>query len=553
MTARKFLLMLPALALLTSACGAGENDSPQPVVNSFRSQAAIVVRGQSTLLQWDVKEADHLSIQPGIGVVSGASVSVSPSTTTTYTLVAGRGAVQVSKQVTVDVIENITLPPNSAYFSVDGKPQFITLRNTVGRSMDEYSALFDKARKEGTRIIRVHLSHAPWGMGYDAQGKVDPSWLANWDQLLDQAARAHLYVIPVFSVWADWNDGSNGEAWHVWNLNPMNVANGGTATSPMALFQTGSKTQTLWFTWLGSVVQHWSTRPNMLAWESFSELDLATGASEASSVAFAQSAATVIRQADAAHRPVTTSLGGSWNRWPSLYAGTAVDIVQIHAYGPYADLDATVLSSLPQARAYNKAVLIGESGMDFNAPDGSTLTTQTQGVLGTRNAAWAELVSGAANGRALWWEDGYAIAQNGAPSVGFVMNYAAVEAPVLALTAPLDFTAMQPLAATASTTVLGGVIGNANAAVGWYRSLQCGRNGRFPPDAGPWDCTSAVSNANVTLQLAGSAVRWTAAFYDPATGQPVGMPTTVSASGNRVGLLLPTFAGAIAFKLTPAS
>jgi hypothetical protein len=70
---------------------------------------------------------------------------------------------------------------------------------------------------------------------------------------------------------------------------------------------------------------------------------------------------------------------------------------------------------------YQKPVMIGESGLSFELPDRNppTLTTADQADIGIKITIWAAIVSGAMNGRSLWWEDGVAIYF---PSVGCLFS-----------------------------------------------------------------------------------------------------------------------------------
>ncbi len=83
--------------LLVSACsGSGSPGSaappPTPVttlaVASFTSDSATIDAGQPSTLRWDVRGAASLTVSPGVGAVTGASVAVSPAITTAYTLTA---------------------------------------------------------------------------------------------------------------------------------------------------------------------------------------------------------------------------------------------------------------------------------------------------------------------------------------------------------------------------------------------------------------------------------------------------------------------------------
>ena len=80
--------------------------SPVPVINSFTATPTSIPQGQSSVLAWSVSSTGGtptLSIDNGVGVVTGSSVSVSPTQTTTYTLTASNTAGTTTAQVTVTV------------------------------------------------------------------------------------------------------------------------------------------------------------------------------------------------------------------------------------------------------------------------------------------------------------------------------------------------------------------------------------------------------------------------------------------------------------------
>src|SRR5450759_4912277 len=59
-----------------------------PTIGSFAATPAKVTPGQSSTLSWAVTGSPRLSVNPGVGAVTGASVRVTPSATTSYTLTA---------------------------------------------------------------------------------------------------------------------------------------------------------------------------------------------------------------------------------------------------------------------------------------------------------------------------------------------------------------------------------------------------------------------------------------------------------------------------------
>ncbi|MBS1108833.1 MAG: Bacterial Ig-like domain (group 2), partial [Anaeromyxobacteraceae bacterium] len=55
---------------------------PVPVIESFTAAPASIVTGSSSTLSWTVSGATSLSIDQGVGAVTGTSTSVSPTATT---------------------------------------------------------------------------------------------------------------------------------------------------------------------------------------------------------------------------------------------------------------------------------------------------------------------------------------------------------------------------------------------------------------------------------------------------------------------------------------
>ena len=76
-----------------------------PVISSFTANpAALGAGGGNTVLSWTVVNEDALSLEPGIGTITGyTSANLSLSVTTTYTLTASDSLGLVSSHLTVDV------------------------------------------------------------------------------------------------------------------------------------------------------------------------------------------------------------------------------------------------------------------------------------------------------------------------------------------------------------------------------------------------------------------------------------------------------------------
>jgi hypothetical protein len=74
-----------------------------PVVSSFTASATHVASGGSVTLNWTVSSADYVIISPGPGAVREASVTMNPTSTTTYTFYATNQYGRTTATVTVNV------------------------------------------------------------------------------------------------------------------------------------------------------------------------------------------------------------------------------------------------------------------------------------------------------------------------------------------------------------------------------------------------------------------------------------------------------------------
>lgn len=90
-----------------------------PAILSFTASPSSIDVGGSSLLSWSVSGASSLSISPGIGSVTGNSITVSPAATTQYTLVAANTSGSTSAQATVTVG---SAPPSSTSFFIEPFP-----------------------------------------------------------------------------------------------------------------------------------------------------------------------------------------------------------------------------------------------------------------------------------------------------------------------------------------------------------------------------------------------------------------------------------------------
>ncbi|MCZ7570512.1 MAG: hypothetical protein M5U01_18250 [Ardenticatenaceae bacterium] len=97
-----------------------------PTIASFSAAPATIDPGGTSTLSWSVIGATGLTISPGVGAVSGTSVTVSPRQRTEYTLTATNAAGTATARTVVDVRSGtggddggvLWLP----FFSADGTP-----------------------------------------------------------------------------------------------------------------------------------------------------------------------------------------------------------------------------------------------------------------------------------------------------------------------------------------------------------------------------------------------------------------------------------------------
>lgn len=77
--------------------------SALPAISSFTATPGIIAPGATVALAWSVANAQTLTINQGVGTVSGSSTTVAPLVTTTYTLIASNDGGSVNRSVTVTV------------------------------------------------------------------------------------------------------------------------------------------------------------------------------------------------------------------------------------------------------------------------------------------------------------------------------------------------------------------------------------------------------------------------------------------------------------------
>ncbi len=428
----------------------------------------------------------------------------------------------------------LSLQPGARYFTLEGRPIFLTGRTPIAQTFEKHLQQFDEAAVAGETVLRITLHH---GIGQEIltkpAGAVDESWAALWDAVFSAAAERGLYVLPVLSGHALWKDQSAPGRFKVWEKNPFNAALGGPAASPADLFK-DTPCQRLFLDWIGRTVWRFQHHPNILGWETFSEIDLpakASGVADVDAVALAEKAAERVRRNDPRHRPVTVSLSGV-HVWPTLWKSRAADIVQIHPYpgerGRF-DLMATIARTMPDVAHHGKPVIIGEEGLSPWWEE--DLNLHPRAAVAYRQAVWSSMMSGAALGGMFWFLSGY-----GDSSLDG--KYPRLLASASAFAKRFDFSRLCPVKVSVSPLVEALALGGAGQAIGYVRDSAC----VFPD----WP-SRPVHGAAVTLPWKGEPPTEVLCCR-PEDLSPIGQ-AAVEISPDRLTLMLPTFEEDLLFEI----
>jgi hypothetical protein len=103
---KRFLLLSTSLLVLfLTACSTSSTPSgSRPTINSFTATPpSLPAGGGSVTLSWDVRGADSLSVDNGVGTVTGTSKTVSVTSNTTFTLTATNASGSTTQSVSVSV------------------------------------------------------------------------------------------------------------------------------------------------------------------------------------------------------------------------------------------------------------------------------------------------------------------------------------------------------------------------------------------------------------------------------------------------------------------
>lgn len=199
-----FLILL--LCAILSGC-----TGSTPVINSFFASPSCIVAGESATLSWTVTNADTVTIDYGIGTVDLTGLTnVTPTTDTTYNLIATNSAGTITATVTVTVatIETFTLQPGS-----EGKDAFVSTGISDDNTGDSNYLLVGYNLFDNRTYLQFDLDPNPIPAGAvitDARIKLYQ------DAMFFQSKTFNGAIYPVTSQWEEdeitWNNQPNSSS-----------------------------------------------------------------------------------------------------------------------------------------------------------------------------------------------------------------------------------------------------------------------------------------------------------------------------------------------------
>jgi hypothetical protein len=112
-------LFIPALLLLITVSGCIHVVRPPPVIVNFNVSHTEIKTGESATLSWEVEGVTSVTIDQGIGdVAASGNITVSPTSTTTYTLTATNLAGTETQSLTLTV-GKLRMPTIPMPFKID--------------------------------------------------------------------------------------------------------------------------------------------------------------------------------------------------------------------------------------------------------------------------------------------------------------------------------------------------------------------------------------------------------------------------------------------------
>jgi hypothetical protein len=216
-------LSVTAVSCITVVMPDTEQGDSLPVINSFVSDPNSITPGASSMLSWNVSNATTVSIDRGIGSVGlTGSTSVSPGTTTTYTLTAtnASGSMAAATQVLVVGTPSPTVPGGLPIInSFTATPPIILAASSATLSWDV------------SNTTSVSISPAVGIVGTAGSTSVSPSTTTNYTLTASNAAGTTVATIQVVVPTVTPSPSSTGlPIVHWFSANPESIVAGESST-----------------------------------------------------------------------------------------------------------------------------------------------------------------------------------------------------------------------------------------------------------------------------------------------------------------------------------
>ncbi len=433
----------------------------------------------------------------------------------------------------------------------DGTPYFAIGENLAWygeRGTYDYDAWFANLAERGVNYARLWMPSWAFGLEW-----TEPNTLGNYterldrawqlDYVLDQAERHGIYILLSIQNHGAFSLIANSE----WDRNPYNAANGGPLAQPQEVF-TNDEAKQLFERRLRYIVARWGASPNVLGWELWNEVDLASTDLD-DVVPWHDEMSSKLRDFDPYDHLISTSTSLPWGisavgatdltsfdtplfdfwRLPNI------DFSQIHLYalgGSSIDFSDVLPDMSANLRRFGKPVLVAEAGVNPLGPD-ETMASDPGGI-GFHDMLWAGLFAQTMGTGMSWWWDNVIDPQD------WYFHFGAISR----MTKNIAFDREVFVAGDATVSAAGeqtlsvqSLAGSTTALV-WIKNI---RNQWYSPDK------SEVTRATLTIQGVGSGT-WQASWIDTYTNEVIEQ-SEVDATGSALQLNVPTFQRDIALRL----
>ncbi len=294
---------------------------------------------------------------------------------------------------------------NDRYLSHDDGSQYFAIGENMGwwqyNGINDYEEWMNDLSDAGGNFIRIWM--CSWGTGIEwndtglgnYSSRQDRAFILDW--IIEHAAETGIYIMLCLNNHGQVSSNVNPE----WGSNPYNAANGGPCQNTWDFF-TSQAARDYYEQRLKYIVARWGYSPNIMAWESFNEVEWTNdfSAHQDEITQWHLETSQTIADLDVYDHLITTSYAMADND-PDTWELPIIDFTQTHHYTAAVDPQ-TIHSNWVQTYLdqYQKPTLIGEFGLD------NFLELDPSGV-DLHNSLWASAMSGSFGSAMTWWWDSY--------------------------------------------------------------------------------------------------------------------------------------------------